>query len=244
VSPPFFHVFVRLHYASTNRSTGAHQLDSSWAICRPQSRVSNLSSVAGSRSCPLTGASALHSFDRLGSRCEETKPGRTSAALCAQTAARPSSYLGACPHKDSHVQPPPQIDPAHCHSSRECSSLGSDCKIMQWSPESFLAQHSWSNTPAPPDVMGKSGTHRGGQVLPNNGSRRLASLHRRLSRGTWLPTSCCRGLSRFRRGFSQGWQFQLGLFCSAVVAMVQRLDARSFCFRPQLSVAVFLALVF
>jgi hypothetical protein len=39
-------------------------------------------------------------------------------------------------------------------------------------------------------------------------------------------------------------KFQLGLFRSAMVAMVQQLDARSFCFYPQLSVAVFLALVF
>ena len=38
-------------------------------------------------------------------------------------------------------------------------------------------------------------------------------------------------------------QFQLGLFCSAMVAMAQRLDARSLFFRPQLSISTFLALV-
>jgi hypothetical protein len=37
------------------------------------------------------------------------------------------------------------------------------------------------------------------------------------------------------------WQFQLGLFRSAMVAMIQQLDARGFCFYPQLSVVVFLA---
>jgi len=78
-----------------------------------------------------------------------------------------------------------------------------------------------------------------------NDSRRLAGLRRRLSRAArgFFPGLCC-GLSRFGRGFSQEWQFQLGLFRSAMVAMVQRLDARSFCFHPQLSVAVFSALVF
>jgi hypothetical protein len=34
-------------------------------------------------------------------------------------------------HKDTHVQPPPQIGPANCHSSRGCSALGSDREIMQ-----------------------------------------------------------------------------------------------------------------
>jgi hypothetical protein len=34
------------------------------------------------------------------------------------------------------------------------------------------------------------------------------------------------------------------MFRSAMVAMIQQLDARGFCFYPQLSVAVFLALVF
>ena len=73
-------------------------------------------------------------------------------------------------------------------------------------------------------------------------SRRLADFRRRLSHGAWFLPS--RGLSRFGRGFNHGWQFLLGLFCSAMMAMVQRLDARGFCFHPQLSVAIFLALVF
>src|ERR1700690_2743867 len=75
-------------------------------------------------------------------------------------------------------------------------------------------------------------------------SRRLAGFRRRLSRGAWLFPSLCRGLSRFGRGFNHRGQFPLGLFCSAMMAMVQRLDARGFFFHPQLSVALFLALVF
>ena len=76
------------------------------------------------------------------------------------------------------------------------------------------------------------------------GSRRLAGFRRRLSRGTWLSPGLYRGLSPFERSFNHRWRFQLGLFRSAMVAMVQRLDARGFCFHPQLSVAVFLTLVF
>ena len=76
------------------------------------------------------------------------------------------------------------------------------------------------------------------------GSRRLAGFRRRLSRGTWPRPGLYRGLSRFGRGFNHRRRFQLGLFRGAMVAMVQRLDARGFCFHPQLSVAVFLTLVF
>jgi hypothetical protein len=36
-----------------------------------------------------------------------------------------------------------------------------------------------------------------------------------------------------------GWQFPLGLFRSAMMAMVQRFDARGLFFHPQLSVAIF-----
>jgi hypothetical protein len=75
-------------------------------------------------------------------------------------------------------------------------------------------------------------------------SSRIAGFRRRLSRGTWFFPGLCRGLSRFGRGFNHRRRFQLGLFRSAMVAMVQRLDARGFCFHPQLSVAVFLTLVF
>src|ERR1035438_5086293 len=46
-----------------------------------------------------------------------------------------------------------------------------------------------------------------------------------------------------RCGFNCRGHCQLGLFRSAMVAMAQRLDARSLFFRPQLSVATFLALV-
>jgi len=75
-------------------------------------------------------------------------------------------------------------------------------------------------------------------------SRRLAGFRRRLSRGVWLFPSSCGGLSRFGRGFNRRLQFPLGLFCSAMMAMVQRLDAGGLIFHPQLSVAVFLALIF
>ena len=74
-------------------------------------------------------------------------------------------------------------------------------------------------------------------------SRRLAGSRRRLSRGAWLFVRCCRSSSCFGCGFNRGWQFQLGLFRSAMVAMMQWLDARSFFFHPKLSVASFLALV-
>ena len=75
-------------------------------------------------------------------------------------------------------------------------------------------------------------------------SRRLAGFRRRRSCGAWFFPGLCRGLSHFGPGFNQRWQFQPGLFLGAMVAMVQRLDARGFCFHPQVSVAIFLALVF
>jgi hypothetical protein len=75
-------------------------------------------------------------------------------------------------------------------------------------------------------------------------SRRLAASRHRLSRGAWLFPSTCRIFSGIGRSFNRRCQFRLGLFRSAVVALVERLDARSFVFYPQLSVATFLALVF
>ena len=75
-------------------------------------------------------------------------------------------------------------------------------------------------------------------------SRGLAGFRRRLSRGVWLLPSLCCSPSRFGRWFNDRWQFQLGLFCSAMMAVVQRLDACGFFLHPQLSVAIFLALVF
>ena len=101
-----------------------------------------------------------------------------------------------------------------------------------------------------------------------HGSSRLpAGFRSRLSRGWWLSPSCCgrfcrfgcdrfsrlrRGrlsrfgygrFSRFGHGFSRSPQFRLGRFRSAMVAMLQRLDARSFFLRPQLSVCTVSALV-
>ena len=74
-------------------------------------------------------------------------------------------------------------------------------------------------------------------------SRPLAGIRRCLSRGAWLFPRCCRSFSRFGCGFNRRWQFQLGLFRGPMRAMMQRLDARSFIFHPQLSVSIFLALV-
>jgi hypothetical protein len=74
-------------------------------------------------------------------------------------------------------------------------------------------------------------------------SGHLAGFRCRLSRGTWLFPSCCGSFSHLACGFNRRWQFQLGLFRSAMVAMVQRLDARSFFFHPQLIVSTFSALV-
>ena len=45
------------------------------------------------------------------------------------------------------------------------------------------------------------------------------------------------------RSFDHRWQFLLGLFGSAMMTMVQRLDACSFFLDPLLSVFIFLALV-
>jgi hypothetical protein len=53
----------------------------------------------------------------------------------------------------------------------------------------------------------------------------------------------CDRFSRFGHGFNRSRQFRLRRFRSAMVAMVQRLDARGFFFRPQLSVCKVSALV-
>src|SRR5271157_2230767 len=77
-----------------------------------------------------------------------------------------------------------------------------------------------------------------------HGSSRLpAGFRSRLSRGWWLSPSCCGRFCRFGCGFSRSPQFRLGRFRSAMVAMLQRLDARSFFLRPQLSVCTVSALV-
>jgi hypothetical protein len=75
-------------------------------------------------------------------------------------------------------------------------------------------------------------------------SGHLAGSRRRLSRRTWFFPSCCSWLSRFGWGSNQRWHFRLGLFPSAMPAMVHRLDTSSFFFHPQLSIPIFLALVF
>ena len=73
-------------------------------------------------------------------------------------------------------------------------------------------------------------------------SRYLARFRRRLSRGAWLFPRC-RSFSRFGCRFSRRLQFHLGVFRSAMVAMIQRLDASGLFFCTQLSVSIFLALV-
>ena len=73
-------------------------------------------------------------------------------------------------------------------------------------------------------------------------SCRLAGFCRRLSRRAWLLPSCHYGFSCFGRASNRDWQFQLGLFCSAMVAMVQWLDARSLFFHTLLIISIFLAL--
>ena len=74
-------------------------------------------------------------------------------------------------------------------------------------------------------------------------SRDLARFRRRLSRGAWLFPKRCRRFSRLGCRFKRRRRVQLGLFRSAMVAMAQRLDARSLIFRPLLCVSTFLALV-
>ena len=119
-------------------------------------------------------------------------------------------------------------------------------KIIRVSTRSFLLQQNWFNHPT---VRGSGNRrdHSAFHLLPASialDSRRLAGFRRRLTGDAWLFPSLCRGLSRFGRGFYHRRQFSLGLFCSAMMAVVQRLDARGFIFRPQLSVAIFLALIF
>ena len=74
-------------------------------------------------------------------------------------------------------------------------------------------------------------------------SRHLARFRRPLSRSAWLFPRCCQSFSRFGYRFNRRWQFQLGLFRSAMVAMTQRLDASGLFFYTQLSVSSSLALV-
>ena len=71
----------------------------------------------------------------------------------------------------------------------------------------------------------------------------LAGFRCRLFRGAWLFPRCCGIYFPSGCGSNRRWQFQLGLLRSAMVAMVQRLDAGSFFGQPQLSVTTFSALV-
>ena len=76
--------------------------------------------------------------------------------------------------------------------------------------------------------------------------RQVFSLWLRQVFSLWLRqvfSFSLREFSRFGHGFNRSRQFRLGRFRSAMVAMVQRLDARSFFFRPQLSVCAVSAFV-
>jgi hypothetical protein len=122
---------------------------------------------------------------------------------------------------------------------RETSQPGSDPEARR--------DLSRFNLPACPVVARFGRAHRARPVIWGSVAlnlRGLAGFRRLLSRGVWLHPSLCCGVLRFGRWFNDRWQFQLGLFCCAMMAMVQRLDAYSFFFHPQLSVAIFLALIF
>jgi hypothetical protein len=76
-----------------------------------------------------------------------------------------------------------------------------------------------------------------GWLFPSCGGRFSLFRRDRLSR---FGYGC---MSRFGHGFNRSWQFRPGRFRSAMAAMVQRLDARSFFFFPHQSVYIFSALV-
>jgi hypothetical protein len=71
----------------------------------------------------------------------------------------------------------------------------------------------------------------------------LPGFRYRLSRGPRFFPSCCGSFPLLGCRFNWRWQLQFGLFRRAMVAMVQRLDARSFFGHPQLIVSTFSALV-
>lgn len=74
--------------------------------------------------------------------------------------------------------------------------------------------------------------------LSRFGSGRLSHFGR-----SWLPRFGYSGLSCFDLDFNRSRQFRLGLLPSAMVALVQQLDAVGFFIRPQLSVFTASALV-
>jgi hypothetical protein len=76
-------------------------------------------------------------------------------------------------------------------------------------------------------------------------SRPLAGFRCRLSHSAWFLASYRDGFFLFLLfgcAFNGRCQFPLGLCCRAMVAMLQRLDARSFFFRSRLSRGIFLPL--
>src|SRR5208283_3281774 len=141
--------------------------------------------------------------------------------------------------------PASAIDTLHCHSSRDRSAQVLTAKAMQGSTRSFPVQHNAC-------AEGTGGLrqltrepHNACHVLPAG-----AALGVTPSCGLSLPSFARRvasellgSFSRFGCGFNRRWQFHLGRFRNAMVAMVQRLDARSFFFHPQLSDSTFSALV-
>jgi hypothetical protein len=113
---------------------------------------------------------------------------------------------------------------------------------MQGSTQSFLVQH--TRLSGKHGAIGVPVAHATScQRAQPRVSRRLAGSRRRLARSAWLFPCCCGSLSRFVCGINRRWQFQLGLFRSAMVAVAHQVDARSFFSHPQLSVSTFSALV-
>ena len=74
--------------------------------------------------------------------------------------------------------------------------------------------------------------------LPRFGYGRLSHFGR-----SWLPRFGHGGLFRFDHDFNWSRQFRLGLLPSAMVALVQQLDAVGFFVRPQLGIFTALAFV-
>jgi hypothetical protein len=74
------------------------------------------------------------------------------------------------------------------------------------------------------------------------GRHLLTGSYRLLTRDDYLFPSCYGSLLRFGYGFDARWRLQLQPFRGAMVAVMQRLDARGFFFNALLGVSAFLAL--
>jgi len=137
-----------------------------------------------------------------------------------------------------------------------CTQLGLFCSGSDRKADAGIgANFSGFNTPTclerirriGPPWLDKRDTRSACRVPASNGRLerlcRLARLRWRVSRGAWLFSSCCGSFPTLDCYFNRRWQIQRGLFLRPMVAMMPRLDARSFFFHPQLSVSTFLAIV-